>query len=375
MTWNPREPWNALPLLPPPREQVENVTLLKACIPARAALAELKRAGELLPDQGLLINLLPLLEARASTEIENIVTTNDRLFQYAEDAEHADPATKEALRYRTALRQGVEQLRQRPLCSNSAQDICSVIKGTRMDVRKVPGTVLGNQATGEVVYTPPVGEGVIRDLLANWEAFLHERDDLDPLIKMAVAHYQFEAIHPFGDGNGRTGRVLNLLYLIDQQLLSQPILYLSRYILQHRADYYRLLTAVTREAAWQPWILYMLGAVADTAQWTTAKIEAICALLDQTRVYVQQQLPKTYSHELVQTIFHQPYCRIGNLVDAGIAQRQTASVYLKQLCDIGVLQERQAGKEKLFVNPRLLALISSENHHFQPFTTQDSSTP
>lgn len=260
MTWNPCIAWNAMPLLPPAREQIENIAILKACIPARAALAELKRAGELLPDQGLLANLLPLLEARASTEIENIVTTTDKLFQFADDAEHADPATKEALRYRTALRRGVEQLQHRPLCSNSAVEICSFIKEARMDVRKVPGTVLGNQVTGEVVYTPPVGEKTLRDLLANWETFLHQQDDIDPLIKMAIAHYQFEAIHPFSDGNGRTGRVLNLLYLIDQQLLSQPILYLSRYILQHRPDYYRLLTSVTREAAWQEWILFMLNA-------------------------------------------------------------------------------------------------------------------
>lgn len=374
MTWNPHEPWNAMPLLPPAREQIENIATLKACIPARAALAELKRAGELLPDQGLLVNLLPLLEARASTEIENIVTTTDKLFQFADDAEHADPATKEALRYRTALRKGVEQLQHRPLCSNSAVEVCSFIKETRMDVRKVPGTVLGNQATGEVIYTPPVGDKTIRDLLANWETFMHQQDDLDPLIKMAIAHYQFEAIHPFSDGNGRTGRVLNLLYLIDQQLLSQPILYLSRYILQHRPDYYRLLISVTREAAWQEWILFMLNAVADTAQWTTSKIEAICALLESTRAHVQQQLPKIYSYELIQVIFRQPYCRINNLVEAQVAQRQTASTYLKQLCEIGVLEERQAGKEKLFIHPRLLTLINSEQHQFEPYTRQDSRT-
>lgn len=374
MTWDPREPWNTMPLLPPPREQIETVIVLKACIPARTALAELKRAGELLPDQGLLINLLPLLEARASTEIENIVTTNDKLFQYAGDVEHADPATKEALRYRTALRHGVEALSQRPLCGSSAEQLCSILKGVRMSVRSIPGTVLRNQASGEIVYTPPAGEGVIRDLLRNWEFFLHQQDDLDPLIKMAVAHYQFEAIHPFSDGNGRTGRILNLLYLIDRQLLTQPILYLSRYILQQRSEYYRLLHAVTSKADWQSWILYMLNAVADTAQWTTDKIEAICKLLEQTRQFVQLQLPKIYSHELVQVIFHQPYCRIGNLVEEGIAKRQTASVYLKQLCEVGVLQERNAGKEKFFINPRLLALINSEGHGFQSFSTQGART-
>ena len=367
MTWTPSQPFNDIPLLPPPVEATESVAVLKACISARAALAELKQAGELLPNQGLLINLLPLLEARASTEIENIVTTTDKLFQYSEESSSADPATKEALRYRTALRQGFEQLQQRPLCTSTAVDICSVIKGTQMDVRKVPGTVLSNPSTGEIIYTPPVGEAHLRALLANWEQYLHQQDDTDPLIKMAVAHYQFEAIHPFTDGNGRSGRVINLLYLIDQQLLSLPTLYLSRYILQYRADYYRLLTDVTRSAAWQPWIIYMLNAVADTARWTTAKINAVRQLMEHSGEYLQQQLPKIYSYELLQQIFEQPYCRISNLVERNIAKRQTASVYLKQLCNIGMLNEINAGKEKLFVHPKLIALLTNDSNLFAPY--------
>ncbi len=367
MTWTPSQPYNDIPLLPPPVEATESVAVLKACISARAALAELKQAGELLPNQGLLINLLPLLEARASTEIENIVTTTDKLFQYSEESSSADPATKEALRYRTALREGFEQLQRRPLCTSTAVDICSVIKGTQMDVRKVPGTVLSNPGTGEIIYTPPVGEAHLRALLANWEQYLHQQDDTDPLIKMAVAHYQFEAIHPFTDGNGRSGRVINLLYLIDQQLLSLPILYLSRYILQYRADYYRLLTDVTRSAAWQPWIIYMLNAVADTARWTTEKINAVRQLMEHSGEYLQQQLPKIYSYELLQQIFEQPYCRISNLVERNIAKRQTASVYLKQLCDIGMLNEINAGKEKLFVHPKLIALLTNDSNLFAPY--------
>lgn len=362
MTWNPQTPYNSLPLLPPPQDATENIAILKACIPARAALAELKQAGALLPNPGWLINLLPLLEAKASSEIENIVTTTDKLFQFSAEDSLADPATKEALRYRTALKQGFLQLKQRPLCTNTAVEICSVIKSMQMDIRKVPGTALSNQATGEIIYTPPVGESVIRDLLANWEQYLHLQDDTDPLIKMAVSHYQFEAIHPFADGNGRTGRVLNLLYLIDQDLLTLPTLYLSRYILQHRADYYRLLTGVTSHAQWQPWILFMLKAVEETSHWTAAKIAAIRDLISVTTAYIQKALPKIYSHELVQVLFEQPYCRIGNLVENNIAKRQTASVYLKQLCDIGVLQELQMGKEKLFVHPKLMQLMSTEDH-------------
>ena len=338
------------------------MAILRACIPARAALAELKQAGELLPNQGLLINLLPLLEAKDSSEIENIVTTTDKLFQYADEDDNADPATREALRYRTALATGFRRLSERPLTANTAIDICSTIKSVDMQVRRVPGTKLMNPATGAVIYTPPEGEDQLNALLSNWEQFLHDDDGLDPLIKMAIAHYQFEAIHPFTDGNGRTGRVLNILYLIQQGLITLPILYLSRYIVQNKADYYRLLLDVTREQNWEEWILYMLAAVEQTSYWTTAKIGATRQLMEHTGHYLQAQLPKIYSHELVQIIFQQPYCRIQNLVEAGIAKRQTASVYLKQLCEVGVLEERQVGKEKLFIHPKLVQLLSQDSN-------------
>lgn len=361
MSWRPDQPYNGLPPLPP-AEELETPAVLKACIPARAALAELKQAGELLPNQGLLINLLPLLEARDSSEIENIVTTTDRLFQFAQEDTHADPATKEALRYRTALSRGYRELARRPLCTNTAVEICSTIKGVDMEIRRVPGTTLANQATGEVIYTPPMGEGALRELLANWERYLHEEDGVDPLIKMAVAHYQFEAIHPFTDGNGRTGRVLNILYLIEQRLLSLPILYLSRYIVLQKPDYYRLLLAVTCEGRWQEWLLYMLKAVEYTARWTTDKIAATRTLIEDTTRHIQQRLPRVYSHELVQVIFEQPYCRINNLVECDIAKRQTASSYLQQLCEIGVLEEVRAGREKLFVHPKLVRLMTEDSN-------------
>jgi len=364
MTWRADLPFNEMPTLPPCVDVTETIAILKACIPARAALAELKQAGDLLPNQGLLINLLPLLEAKDSSEIENIVTTSDKLFQYAQEDSHADHATKEALRYRTALYQGYKQLKQRPLCTNTAVEICSTIKSAQMDIRKVPGTTLSNQVTGEIIYTPPVGEQVIRELLANWEVFLHTEDDIDPLVKMAISHYQFEAIHPFIDGNGRTGRVLNILYLIDQNLLTLPILYLSHYIVQNKADYYQLLRGVTQNGDWQPWILYILKAVEETAKWTTDKIAAVRELIEHTTKYIREQLPKIYTYELVKVIFEQPYCRISNLIDSGIAKRQTASVYLKQLCDIGVLTEIQEGKEKLFVHPKLVQLMTHENNEF-----------
>ncbi|MGI9322034.1 MAG: protein adenylyltransferase Fic [Pseudomonadales bacterium] len=345
-----------------PVADLESMTVLKACIPARTALAELKQAGELLPSQGLLINLIPLLEAKDSSEIENIVTTSDELFKHSQDESQADPAAREALRYRTALFNGFQSLDNRPLCVTTALEVCSAIKGTNMDVRKMPGTVLANQATGEVIYTPPAGEKLLRDLLDNWAGFLHQEDDLDPLIKLAVSHYQFEAIHPFTDGNGRTGRVLNILYLIEQELLSLPTLYLSHYILRHRADYYRLLNQVSSQGAWEPWILYMLDAVRATATMTTAKITAIRFLMDLTREHIRQTAPKIYSQELLNIIFEQPYCRIRNLTEQGIAKRQTASEYLKRLVAVGVLSEVQLGKEKLFAHPKLMRLMTGDDN-------------
>jgi Fic family protein len=334
---------------------------LKQCVGARAALAELKQAAELIPNPAMLINTLPVLEARASSEIENIVTTADKLFRYLRDDSGADPATREALRYRRALVEGVKALKSRPLTTRTAELICTQIKGFQMTVRKVPGTALENDATGEIVYTPPEGEARLRDLLANWEHFLHDQSAIDPLVRMAAAHYQFEAIHPFTDGNGRTGRVLNSLFLVEQGLLPLPILYLSRYIIANKADYYRLLLAVTRDGAWEPWVLYMLRAVEDTATWTTRKIGAIRKLASDTAEQVRNKLPKIYSRELVDVLFEQPYCRIANLVDARIAGRQAASRYLKALVSIDVLREQTFGREKLFVHPKLMNLLARDS--------------
>ena len=353
MNWNAETPYNDLPILPPDLERIETRSVLKACISARAAIAELKTAGELIPDQGLLINILPMLEAKDSSRIENIVTTSDQLFQYADRADGADPATKEALRYRTALYDGYTHLEDYPLCTNTAVAICTKLRAVQTDIRKTPGTVLRDQ-NNNVVYTPPVGEDSIRELLANWERFIHGDDDLDPLVKMAIAHYQFECIHPFPDGNGRTGRILNILYLIQSELLSLPILYLSRFILERRDDYYTLLRRVTEEGDWESWILFMLEAVESTSRWTTDKISIVRALMAETTEYVREKLPKIYTHELVPALFAQPYCRIDNLVERGVAKRQTASTYLKQLVEIGVLEEMSVGREKLYINTRLL---------------------
>jgi len=295
--WRAETPHNQLPALPPAHD-LESKAVLKACITARAALAELKQAAELIPNQTMLINTIPLLEAKDSSEIENIVTTTDQLFQHVQGDGTADHATKEALRYRSALQRGFLSLKDRPLCTATAVEICRTLKGADMDIRRTPGTQLANDRTGEVIYTPPEGEARLRDLLANWERFLHNQTELDPLIRMAVGHYQFEAIHPFIDGNGRTGRVVNILYLIQEELL---------------------------------------------------------------------RLPKIYSRELVDVIFEQPYCRIANLVEKDIAQRQAASRYLKDLVELGVLREMPYGKEKLFIHPKLMQLLTRDSNAFVPY--------
>ena len=375
--WQASLPYNALPMLPPKGVDLETKAILKQCIAARAALGELKLATQLLPNQMLLINALRLLEAKASSEIENIVTTVDELFKHANDEHRANPATKETLRYGHALFQGYKNLDKHPLSTRTTEMICSQIKGVDMTVRRTPGTRLINNASNEIIYTPPDTEIRLRELLSNWEQFLHNdrhgqplmSPALDPLIVMAVAHYQFEAIHPFSDGNGRTGRIINSLFLIQEQLLTLPILYLSRYIIAHKRDYYRLLLAVTKAQDWEPWVMFMLKGVEETALWTIEKISSIKKLQEDTVFYLKLSAPKIYTHELVQVLFWLPYCRISDLVSANIAKRQTSSEYLKRLCEIGILQEQDAGKEKIFKHAKLMQLLSSENHLFEPYPT------
>ena len=364
--WKPETAYNNLPKIISVNE-LETNRVLKSCIGARAALAELKQATQLLPNPSMLINTLPILEAQASSEIEHIVTTADELFRHV-GAEHgASPATREALRYRAALLHGFESLKRVPITTRTAVAVCSQIKGTEMQVRRVPGTKLQRQPSGEIIYTPPEGEARLLELLADWESFLHADDSLDPVIRMAAAHYQFEAIHPFTDGNGRTGRVINSLVLVEQDLLPLPILYLSRFIIRNKAEYYSRLLGVTQSGAWEPWILFMVRGVEETATWTTAKIAAIRELERQAIARMQTELPKIYSRELVEAIFAQPYCRISNLVDAGIAGRQASTRYLRALARIGMVQELAIGKERLFIHGNLMALLTAESNQVLPY--------
>jgi Fic family protein len=360
MKFDPNKPFNDLPLLPP-RADVETKSILKKAITANRALAELKGLGETIPNQALLVNSLILQEAKASSEIENIITTNDALFKaFTANTSQVDPATKEVLRYREALWEGYNALKERPILStNLFVTIVQTIRKNLAGIRNTPGTKLANGATGEVVYTPPEGETIIRDKLKNLEDFIHAEDDLDPLIKLALIHYQFEAIHPFTDGNGRTGRIINILFLILHGLLDLPVLYLSKAIIERKNDYYRLLRQITRKNEWEPWTLYMLASVEETATFTRERILAIRSLMLETMEKARRELPRrVYSKELIELLFHQPYCKIAFLVDAGIASRNIASNYLNELVKINILKKEQIGRETLYLNDKLYDLLS-----------------
>ncbi len=354
------KPFNALPVLPPDTK-LETRQVMRQAVAANRRLAELKGIANVMPNPAILINAIILQEARSSSEIENVLTTNDRLFEaFSSEKGAVDPQTKEVLRYREALWEGFHTLRKRAVFStNFFVQIYQTIKQTNAGIRNTPGTRISD-GRGRTLYTPPEGEGVIRDKLKNLEDFIHNEDDsVDPLIKLAIMHYQFEAIHPFTDGNGRTGRILNVLFLVYQDLLDLPILYLSDYIIKRKADYYKLLRNVTKENNWETWILFMLMAIEKTSQSTIEKISQINGILTNTIEHCRNKLPSyMYSKELVELLFEQPYCKVKFLVDRGIAKRQRASVYLKTLEEIGILRMKKVGKENLFLNIQLYDLLS-----------------
>ena len=296
--------YNSLPVLPPQFEVTNKINL--KCGDARAALAELKGAINTIPNPSVLINNIPLIETHTSNKIENIVTTQDNLFRFSFLDTQADPATKEALRYRTALRQA----KDKPIDILLIEKICSTIKNNPMKLRSKGVRMASGHVT---IYTPPDDKETIYQLIKNWLDFL-EYSDFDPLIQMAILHYQFEAIHPFMDGNGRTGRILNLLFLINKKLLNSPTLYLSRYILENRTKYYELLQEVTQKNNWNDWVLYMLEAVEQTSIWTLHHIQSIKKLMDHTKMYIKKNLNiPTYRGLLMEVLFTYPYCRSVNL--------------------------------------------------------------
>lgn len=365
MHFSPDKPFNELPDLPPPAE-LETAAVLKATTRASRALAELKGRTHNIPNPTILLNTLALQEAKLSSEIENIFTTNDELFRgLAANGDGADLSShaKEVLHYRDALWHGMEVVRNRPfLSTNLAIEIVNLIKENKAGIRNLAGTKLQNPQTKEVIYTPPEGEDLLRRKMANLEKFCNDSaSDLDPLVRAAVAHYQFEAIHPFFDGNGRTGRILIILQLVVSGLLELPILFLSRFIIEHKTQYYRSLRAVTEHGQWESWLLYMLEAIENTAHGTTQKINAIRDLLAQTIEKAKSALPKpVFSKELIELIFEQPYCKIRFVEEAGIAKRLTATKYLRALEKAGFVVSVKRGTELIFINHHLWRLLTDE---------------
>jgi Fic family protein len=351
MAFDRAQPYNDLPLLPPAAE-LESKAVLKQAIASRTAMANLRGAAKLLPNQGVLIQAIGLQEAKLSSEIENIVTTNDDLFRgFANDGEGASPQTKEVLRYKDALWQGHQWVKQgMPLTTRLFETLYQTVKLADDGVRRLPGTKLANPGSGQIVYSPPEGEAVIRDKLANLEQFINGASDLDPLVRMAVMHYQFEAIHPFPDGNGRVGRILNILQLQAEGLMDVPILYLSRYITENKAAYYRGLSGVTENGDWESWVLYMLRGVETMADVTRQRIEAVLALMASASSAAEKVLPKVQVPAILDVVFRHPYCKVRFLEDAGLGSRPTCTKYLRVLVAAGLLREQSVWKQNYFIN-------------------------
>ncbi len=352
-------PYNDLPSLPP-RIDIETPAVLKKALTAARELAQLKGAGSLIPNQAMLVNTVVLQEARASSEIENVITTNDALFKAFTAAATPDPATKEVLRYREASWAGFRKIKKsKKLDARLFVDIVKTLTGTDDGVRSVSGTTIKNAKTGSTIYTPPQDKAILEKMLAQLADFANRDMSIDPVIKLPLIHYQFEAIHPFYDGNGRTGRIINILFLVNAGLLDLPVLYLSGAIIEKKSAYYKLLRDVTEQGAWEPWILFMLAALEETAKQTSRRVMDIRVLMDETIEKAKVELPAhVYSKELIELLFHQPYTKVKFLVDAGLAERKTAAEYLKELEKIGVLENHKVGKENLYLNVELYELVS-----------------
>jgi Fic family protein len=350
------------PMLPLPTD-LESVKVLRRLSTAHRALAELKGVTRIMPNEAILVNTLALQEAKDSSAIENIITTHDDLYRSDVIArEFASLAAKEVYNYARALREGFENVRQTGLITNN--DILAMqatLEENQAGFRKLPGTALKNDQTGEVVYTPPQHHHDIVQLMGNLERFINEPDmsSLDPLVKMAVIHHQFETIHPFYDGNGRTGRIINILYLVKEGLLNTPVLYLSRYINQNKAEYYRLLQAVRLTDAWEEWLLFVLDGVQQTAVQTTRLINAMRELMQSHKLRIRGDLPRIYSQDLLNNIYSHPYSKIA-FVQRGLGvTRVTATRYLDELTRIGIMLKMKAGKDSYYVNRDLVTLLSN----------------
>lgn len=349
-----------LPLLPP-KGELETKAVLKQLARASRALAELKGYADTIPNKHILINAVMINEAKDSSEIENIITTHDDLYRAMSAASGASPAAKEVVSYRAALWQGYELVKSREiLTTNMIVEIQGIIEKNHAGIRKLPGTVLRNERTGETVYTPPAGEAEIKDLLSNLEKYINEdSDDIDPLIKLAVIHYQFESIHPFYDGNGRTGRIINVLYLVLKELLDSPILYLSSYIIRNKPSYYRLLQEVRIHENWEEWIVYILKGIEDTAERTLQLAKIINTEVEAMSAEIKEKLPKIYSRDLIDLLFYEFYTKTVYIEKGLSVTRKTAANYLSDLEKEGFLNSEKIGKERIYQNKRLYDLVKN----------------
>jgi Fic family protein len=355
----------SIPLLPLDID-IESKKVLKKLARAHQALAELKGVAATIPNESILINTLALQEAKDSSAIENIITTQDELFQSdAASKNFVTVAAKEVHYYADALRYGFELVKTQGLLTNNhILEMQSTLEDNNAGFRKLPGTALKNDATDETVYSPPQEHQEIVDLMTNLEKFINDDTlcDWDALTKMAVIHHQFESIHPFYDGNGRTGRIINILYLVKQDLLKIPVLYLSRYINQNKADYYRLLQAVRTENAWEEWVLFILDGVEQTSRQTIVLIEDIRRMMQATKKMMRAELPKIYSQDLLNNLFRHPYTKIEFVVDELQVSRQTAARYLDKLVNLGLLRKYKLVKDNFYLNVALYELLRDANN-------------
>jgi Fic family protein len=351
--------------LPPdiPIEEIETRQVLKKLTSAHSALAELKGTSPTIPNENILIDTLSLQEAKDSSAIENIVTTHDELYRSDAFAKSfVSPAAKEVYAYSDALKQGFEEVRKNKLLTvNTILKIQEIIEENDAGIRKQPGTML-KDGKGNVVYEPPQDHDTIVMLLNNLEWFMNEPHalDVDPLVKMAFIHHQFESIHPFYDGNGRTGRIVNILYLVITNLLDLPILYLSRYIIQHRQAYYKHLQDARETSSWESWILYMLDAIETTSRETTKMIGRINELMAQYKHDIRNKAPKIYSQDLINNLFRHPYTQIAWMAKELNVNRMTATRYLDKLADMGKLRKVKMGRKNFYINEPLFELLIAD---------------
>ena len=346
-------------LLPFNDYDLKTPRILEALNEASRSLAELKGFANSIPNQHILINAITINEAKDSSEIENIVTTHDSIYKVLTESGYKDESAKEVVDYRSAIWRGYEIIKEKGFIStNVLVELQGMIEHNKTGVRKNPGTKLVNSKTGEVIYTPPQEEKEIRDLLKNLEDYINENEDeVDPLIKMALIHYQFESIHPFYDGNGRTGRILNVLYLVLNNLLDSPILYLSNYINKNKTEYYKLFTEFRENNNYEDWIIYILKGIEETSQKTILLIKQLQLMIEAYQEEFKTLLPKIYSDELLDSIFYEVYTRIPYIEKRCNITRQTAATHLNSLVNVGMLEYEKIGRESIYKNTRLIDLL------------------